>query len=855
MPKTRLSPIPIACFIVVLIFAGLSFYEFPRFERIEEAVYMLESRLNLKEGRSDQKIILVEIDDRSINILGSWPWPRRLLAEMVDLLRRGGASLISLNVPLTEKQVDGSLEELKKFKQKFEAHVLSTKDAGAAWIREDLGRMEEIADGDRQLVNAIRQHGNVILPVMSNLEKGQRGSTTSDDLILSRNFLAERNISPELKGRISVGRLFSPFPDLAQAASGLGYVNSKPREDANGLDHRLVLSYKGCLLPSLPLRVAIAYMGLQPKQVVVEKRQIKLKARSIPAACGEIRIKFHKRMLFYPKYSFADLLRAPKLPPLIAGSVVLIGFDFKESEKYKTPLSQDISDLQMTACVLENILNGSAIKRPAYLSYVEILAILIIGVFASLFFPRMSQLGRLGATLALVALAFGTAFALMALTDTWVKTVYIVGCLVTLYLIASVRQVLTSAWARMGSVEADRTLGLAFQKEGLLDLAFEKFRNIPLTDDTKHLLYNLGLGYEEKRMTRRALTVYKYIRLSGSFKDIDARIQKLKEADDSLFVPVGPRTEGSTLLEVNAIEKKTKVGRFEILGVLGRGSMGVVLKALDPKLNRLLAIKTLRFSDEFDEDVIEEIKRRFFREAEIAGKLSHPSIVTIHELGEDGDLTYLAMEFLDGIDLENFVARDHLLPFFRVLRVVVNVAEALEYAHRANVIHRDIKPANIMLLKSGEVKVTDFGIAKAISSSRTKTGVILGTPNYMSPEQIMGQKIDYRSDIFSLGVLFFQLLTGELPFQGDNLSSLLYQITQTRHPKLRDFNPKLPAACDQIIDKALAKNPDERFKSAGEIARVVRLLATKIEQAIRKRPNQKEATPKLSLNSLGQRLA
>jgi serine/threonine protein kinase len=179
----------------------------------------------------------------------------------------------------------------------------------------------------------------------------------------------------------------------------------------------------------------------------------------------------------------------------------------------------------------------------------------------------------------------------------------------------------------------------------------------------------------------------------------------------------------------------------------------------------------------------------------------------------------------------------------------------LEYAHRANVIHRDIKPANIMLLKSGGVKVTDFGIAKAISSSRTKTGVILGTPNYMSPEQIMGQRIDSRSDIFSLGVLFYQLLTGELPFQGDNLSSLLYQITQTKHPKLRDFNPKLPAACEQIIDKALTKNPAERFKSAGELARTVKLLASKIEQAIRKRSSAKGPVLGSSTSSPRQRLA
>jgi CHASE2 domain-containing sensor protein len=855
MPKRSSSSILITCFVVVFVFAGLSFYEFRPLERVEKAVYILGSRLSLKGGRSDQKIMLVEIDERSINILGSWPWPRHLLAEMVDLLRSGGAALISLNVPLMDRQVDRSVEGLKRFRQKLEAHALSMKDPGAEWIPEDLARLEESADDDQQLVNAIRQQGSVILPVMSRLEMGQRGFHTDHDSILSRDFLAERNISPELKKAISVDQLFLPFPEMAQAASGLGYVNSNPREGADGVSYRLVFSYNGSLLPSLPLRAAIAYMGLQPRQVVVEKGEIKLKAQSIPVTCGKMRIKFNKGMLSYPRYSFADLLHAPKLPPLIAGRVALIGCDFKESENLKTPLGQNISNLQMTACVLENILNRSVMVRPSYLSYVEILAILIIGAIGSLFFPRMGQLGRLGLTLALVALTFGTAFALVAMMGVWLKSVYIAGCIFTLYIIVSASQLAASEQVSMGSVEVNRAVGLAFQKEGLLDLAFEKFRQVPLDDETKHLLYNLGVGYEEKRMNGKALSVYKYIRLKGRFKDIDARIPKLEEADDSPFVPIDARIRGGSPVDAKPIDERTRVGRFEILGVLGRGSMGVVLKALDPKLNRLLALKTLRFLDEFDEDVIEEIKARFFREAEIAGKLSHPSIVTIHELGEDGDLIYLAMEFLDGIDLEKFVTKGRLLPFFRVLRVVMSVAEALEYAHRANVIHRDIKPANIMLLKSGGVKVTDFGIAKAISSSRTKTGVILGTPNYMSPEQIMGQRIDYRSDIFSLGVVFFQLLTGELPFQGDNLSSLLHQITQMRHPKSRDFNPKLPAACDQIIDKALTKNPGERFKSAGEMARTVRLLASKIEDAITKRPNQKIAVPKSSTNSPRQRLA
>jgi serine/threonine-protein kinase len=343
-------------------------------------------------------------------------------------------------------------------------------------------------------------------------------------------------------------------------------------------------------------------------------------------------------------------------------------------------------------------------------------------------------------------------------------------------------------------------------------------------------------------LINKALDVYDHINKGGGYRDLDDRIPRLRESDKaSTLGSHAAAREGNVLSEAGG-EARSHVGRFEVLGELGKGSMGLVYKARDPKINRLLAIKTIRFSDEFEEDVIQEIKGRFFTEAEIAGQLSHPSIVTIYDVGDDGDLTYMAMEYLEGKDLDKFVSKKTLLPLPKALDLVSRVAEALAFAHEASVIHRDIKPANIMLLDSGGVKVTDFGIAKAISSSRTRTGVILGTPNYMSPEQIMGQKIDHRSDIFSLGVLFYQLLTGELPFRGENLSNLLYQITQVRHPSVREINPKIPKACEQIIDKALTKNPDNRFQSAAEMAKLLKLLLSKIEQLRRRSPSRPPRT-------------
>jgi len=205
-----------------------------------------------------------------------------------------------------------------------------------------------------------------------------------------------------------------------------------------------------------------------------------------------------------------------------------------------------------------------------------------------------------------------------------------------------------------------------------------------------------------------------------------------------------------------------------------------------------VAIKTLALAQEFDGDELEEVEKRFFREAETAGRLSHPNIVTIYDAGEEQDLAYIAMEFLTGHDLTRYCKPDKLLPLPAVFHIVIKAAEALDYAHNQNVVHRDIKPGNIIFeSKSGDVKITDFGIARITDSSKTRTGTVLGTPAYMSPEQLAGERIDGRSDIFSLGVMFYQLVSGQLPFQAESMASLMFKITNEAHLPVISHNPEL----------------------------------------------------------------
>jgi len=358
-------------------------------------------------------------------------------------------------------------------------------------------------------------------------------------------------------------------------------------------------------------------------------------------------------------------------------------------------------------------------------------------------------------------------------------------------------------------------LGLSFQGQGMLDMAFDTFRKCPVEDkSTKELLYNLGLDFERKRLFSKASAVYNHIAQAGSFKDINDRIQRIRLAGDTInHQPAGSRKDDTVILQETEI--KPTIGRYEISRELGRGAMGTVYLGKDPKINREVAIKTLRY-EEIEEERLLETKKRFFLEAEAAGKLSHPNIVTIYDVGEDSDLAYMAMELLDGTDLVRYCSRDNLLPVPEVVRIVGLVAGALDYAHRNGVVHRDIKPSNIMILKNGEIRVADFGIARVMSSSKTQTGAVLGTPSYMSPEQISGQKIDGRSDLFSLGVVFYELLTGEKPFHGDSIGTLMYKITSTAPRPLRERAPHLPELFADIVDKAIEKDLEKRYQNGGE---------------------------------------
>ncbi len=805
-------------------------------EAIEGIPYGIQMRLDLPSASTENKIAIVTIDDKSVSQLGPWPWPRHLLAEMLDILKNNGAKLVGLDMTLDHEEPNPALHEIRGLREQISAR--SGPGDGSAlsdWLMERLREIEGRLDDDRGLAETIRRCGNVILGAL-----GTFGPYDTDLVLPAQSFLRKSalrsfQIEKNLNMDLDVNSLSTPIPELSTQCLGIGHLNIHPNDLMAGKTHIPLVDFRGFVIPSMPLRIASEYLGSFPEGIAVDRQGIRVGTRTIPVNDGAVFIKFKGTGRSFPHYSFVDILDVKKVPDVFEDKIVLIGLTAKDKGTVRTPVDTAMSNVEFNANVIEDIMTERYLRRPAVMAFLEILIMGLLVLFSALtmgqmnFFTRTIVLGMMVLTVFLMSLILFVAFGI------WFKTAYVSLSLVTVYLVFSSKGIVAGERSMEHSMEEtaemNRMLGLSLQSQGLLEVAFEKLRKCPLDESMKDILYNLGLDFERKRMLNKAISVYEHIlNEEVTYRDLEDRLERLQKLTAEL--PLGIRKGsigGQKPILTEGLTTKPTVGRYEILRELGQGAMGVVYEARDPKINRKIAIKTIRLLDEFEEDKVREVKERLFSEAQLAGKLSHPSIVSVYDVGEDYDLTYIAMELLEGKDLETFCQKDSLLPLRRVIDVVAETADALDYAHGRGVVHRDVKPGNIMILNDGRIKVMDFGIAKAVSSSHTKTGVILGTPNYMSPEQIEGHEIDGRSDIFSLGVVLFQLLTGALPFRGKTMTELFYQITQVKHLSPRSINPRVIKPCEQLIDKALAKNKDKRFQTAGVLAKYLKLLGTKID--------------------------
>jgi CHASE2 domain-containing sensor protein len=567
---------------------------------------------------------------------------------------------------------------------------------------------------------------------------------------------------------------------------------------------------------------------------------------------GEVRIPLDHGLDFYvdwpelpagarflsDRYGFSamDVLRLEQLRPDevtdlrldVEGKIVLIG-DTSEAANdiFDTPVGQ-VYGVEVIASAIHTLMRGAPL-RPLPLWAEVLVSFLFVGLVLATSLIRQPAT-RVLATLVVFGLFTTFAFVLYASAGAIVSMTYnllagvIAAALINLRYYLATDQTLVASQA--AGAESNRMLALALQGQGQLDMAFDKFRKIPLDESVADLVYNLALDYERKRQFNKAASVYEYLLAWRSdYRDLADRLERARAADaNPLKGGGGP---GTMILDGG---EKPMLGRYEVQSELGHGAMGVVYRGVDPKINRVVAIKTMALTQEFEPEQLAEVKDRFFREAQSAGRLNHPHIVAIYDAGEEHDLAYIAMEFLKGADLSRYASADALLPLPKVIDLMIQCAEALDYAHQQGVVHRDIKPGNIMYdPDSGKVKITDFGIARITDASATRTGTVLGTPNYMSPEQALGDKVDGRSDLFSLGVVLYQLSTGHLPFEADSMASLMYKIVNEEAPDPARYREDLPPALRKIIANALGKRPDRRYPTGAKLAAHLRMLRERLD--------------------------
>ena len=793
------------------------------------------------------RIAVVAIDDQSIANIGRWPWPRDVHAKLIDQLAAAQAKTIVHSVFFFEPQVDRGLTFIRQMKAVLSKPSDPTQAIGP--LEEQLLKVitdaETALDTDAVLARSMKNAGNVLIP--SFFVPGEPVGNADGALPA----FALRSALDENKGySVAVTKSQQPIDAIGSAAAGVGHLNPLPDSDGAVRSEAMLVKYYGKAVPSLSLLAAIKTLNLATTDV-------KLNAPE-SVQIGKLRIRTDETAVMLPQFyrsregkpafpidSFYDVLTGKIPAAKYAGKIVIIGATAAGvGTHFPVPGNPGLTPAETMAHVTSSILNEHFIVQPAWVGPGLIAVFLLILGYLLVGLPRLSAGPAAVITLVLFAALLGTEFGLLSGAAVWFKMIFPASLLVIGHLgLTTKRFLMTEAGkvkADEESAETNRMMGLALQGQGQLDMAFDRFRRVPMDEPVMGNLYNLALDFERKRQFNKAQAVYEHMAAyNKDYKDLKTKLNRVKNLSETVMLGGGSSHAGGTMLLDGGAVAKPMLGRYQIDRELGKGAMGVVYLGKDPKIGRVVAIKTMALSEEFDGDELVDARERFFREAETAGRLQHQNIVTIFDAGEEHDLAYIAMEFLKGKDLVDYCREGQLLAVPRVLSIVARVAEALAYAHRQNVVHRDIKPANIMYeADSDTVKVTDFGIARITDSSKTKTGLVLGTPSFMSPEQLAGKKVDGRSDLYSLAVMMFQMLTGVLPFRGDSMAELMYKIANDPAPDIRTVRKDLPQKLAKLVALSLSKRPEARYQSGDQFAADLRgVMAAFLDQpAVEPRP-------------------
>ena len=486
-------------------------------------------------------------------------------------------------------------------------------------------------------------------------------------------------------------------------------------------------------------------------------------------------------------------------------------------------IGQDINRLQILADSLSSLQTKAMYYTPSQSWWLQPALLALVVIYLLWLLPLLSKSSGLFLGAFLVMGIISVQPVLLILKGIWWPTINVLLLMLIGQLVA---YVYTSGQAILNSLmkqqhDAWFQLGHYQYEKGDYETAITSLLKCGADEGALADLYEIGLSFERKRQYDRGLQLYTDISdRQKNYKDIQKRMKSIVGFTSTPAKVSSPNQLQKTL--VMSQMELPEFGRYKIEAELGRGAMGVVYLGRDPKINRQVAIKTLDYS-QFTKSEVNNVKNRFFREAQAAGRLSHSNIVTVYDMGEEQDFAFIAMDYVSGVPLSDYATAKTLLPVAEVYRIIEIVASALDYAHQQNIVHRDIKPGNIMYSpKDKLVKITDFGIARITDSVKTRTGSFLGSPSYMAPEQMTGEHVDGRADIYALGVSFYQLLTGSLPFEADSLANLAYKITNEKHQRIREVRTDLPASATRIINKALQKNPEKRYATGAEMVKALK---------------------------------
>ena len=847
-------------------------------ENIERSAY--DYGVKSSSRTASDKISIIAIDDKSIAEIGRFPWSRDVHARMYDVLSESDAKVIGQTAFFPEPQLDSGLKFIRQLKETFEAShipnipnqvknlntvidntrklVQNKRDNNARVVIQKITKAlnqlsldqqidkdiktiinqfesaESFLDADKTLALSIQNAGNIVfnVPVIHGIHHDDDNNALPE--FITKNRILKNNITDNATDNsspLAIVDMKYPIAILGEQANTVG--TTMPVFDVDGgiRTEPLVVDYYGDYYPSMSLMLASRMLSLDINDInITVGSSVELSRLKILTNRHSMMNTFYyhdkENVRAFPIDSFSDVLNGNISTEKYKDKIVLIGTTaLGIGNTFSTPIDSAMSPVVMLAHSVSSILNEDYFIEPEWGFNAQTAILIFIALYIMFLLPKLSAVIGFSFTSMLLIFLFSTHYYMMTSHGIWLQLMTPALLLITGHILLTTKHFFISEQdkAQLGieSTASNRMLGLSLQGQGQLDMALEKFRKLPLEDSVMELLYNLALDYERKRQFGKAISIFDYMSdFDNTFRDIKKRTARAQSLEDNILLSsngtASPR--GTLILDGSGIEKPM-LGRYTIERELGKGSMGAVYLGVDPKISRTVAIKTMALSEEFDDDKLIEVRDRFFREAKTAGRLTHPNIVTIYDAGEELDLAYIAMEFLKGNDLTKHIKPNTLLPISKVLSIIKRVADAIDYAHQHNVVHRDIKPANIMWdEKTDLLKITDFGIAHIMNSSKTKTGTILGTPAYMSPEQLSGKKVTGQTDIFSLGIMLFQMVTGKPPFSADSMAAVMYKIANEQHPKPESINRNVPRCVTVVINRAMEKEISKRYKYGKEMA-------------------------------------